>query len=267
MPTPYRLAQLSDCHIGAMWGSGDPVAGLKAAIAALSGLEDPVDAVLVTGDLTESGLDREYEVVADLIAALGVPVYALPGNHDHGQRLAHYLGWPGSTGTPVERAADLGGFRLVALDTTRPGHDDGELGPERLAWLDQVLDGGSDKPTLVAMHHPPFTTGMQAFDRIGLSDGDRTALAKIVARHPQVRALVAGHIHRATTGTVAGRPAVTVPSTFVQARLRFASQELGFVPGSTGFAVHALVDEDLVTHIEIRPTGDQAAQRDSGDRS
>jgi hypothetical protein len=50
---------------------------------------------------------------------------------------------------------------------------------------------------------------------------------------------------------VADRPAITVPSTFVQAQLRFATDELAFAAGGTGFAVHTLVDGELVTHIEL----------------
>ncbi len=251
MSRPIRLAQITDCHVGATWVPDDPIAGVTAANDAIAGLEDPVDALLISGDLAENRLDSEYERLAAVVAALGVPVYALPGNHDDRDRLRRQFGPPGPAGTAVQYAVDLGGLRLVALDTTRPGSDGGELDAPRLAWLDHELAAVGDIPTVVAMHHPPFLTGMRAFDRIGLPDADRTALAQVIGRHAQVRALVAGHIHRASTATVAGRPAITIPSTYVQAELRFQSDALAFAAATPGFAIHTLAGDELVTHTEF----------------
>jgi 3',5'-cyclic AMP phosphodiesterase CpdA len=141
-------------------------------------------------------------------------------------------------------------MRLVALDTTRPGEDSGELDSDRLAWLEDELARSPTKPTVVAMHHPPFATGLPGFDRIDLPPSQRRALAEAVARHPQVLAFVAGHIHRATTGVVAGRPAITAPSTYLHSRALFDSDRLEFVAATPGFAIHALVDGGLASHIE-----------------
>jgi hypothetical protein len=45
------------------------------------------------------------------------------------------------------------------------------------------------------MHHPPFRTMIGHMDEIGLRDPDG-ALAAVVARHPQVRRVICGHLHR-----------------------------------------------------------------------
>jgi 3',5'-cyclic-AMP phosphodiesterase len=248
---PYLLVQLSDPHIGATWGGDpDPVEGLRLTVEAVRGLPDAPDAVLMTGDLAEHAADREYEIVRDSLAQLGAPVYVLPGNHDDRDVLRRNFDVPGAMGTPVQYTADVGPLRLVVVDSTRPGADPGELDAERLNWLDAELARAPDRLTLLALHHPPVSTGNAAWDEIGLPAADRRALVDVLQRHPQVRRIVAGHVHRAMTAELAGRAVVTVPSTYVQARLSFNSDELELVPGPRGFAVHVLLDGELASHVQ-----------------
>jgi 3',5'-cyclic AMP phosphodiesterase CpdA len=63
MSRPFLLVQLSDPHIGADWLGADPVARLAAAVDSVRALRPGPDAVLVSGDLTESAADAEYEQV------------------------------------------------------------------------------------------------------------------------------------------------------------------------------------------------------------
>jgi Icc protein len=250
MSRPFVLIQLSDPHIGADWADGDPVAGLAAAVASVRSLPFQPDAVLVSGDLADHAGDAEYEQVRDLLAPLAVPLHVLPGNHDDRSALHRHFGVPGADGEPVQYAVDLGALRLVVLDTTRPGEDPGALDAARLAWLDATLAAAQEAPTLLAMHHPPFRTGAPAWDELGLPDADRLALADVLERHPQVRRLVAGHVHRAITAELAGRVVMSVPSTYVQARLDFTSDTIQLAADPAGFGVHAVVDGELVSHIQ-----------------
>jgi 3',5'-cyclic-AMP phosphodiesterase len=247
--SPFLLAQLSDPHIGAGWADGDPVARLAAAVESVRAVRQP-DAVLVSGDLADSGADGEYEQVRELLAPLQAPVYVLPGNHDERDGLHRHFGVPGADGELVQYSVDLGPVRLVVLDTTRPGEDAGDLGAERLEWLDAELAAAPELPTLVAMHHPPVLTGIPAWDELGLPLADRRALGDVIERHGQVRRLVGGHVHRAITGDLAGRPVLTVPSTYVQGRLNFAAQQIELADEPAGFALHAVVDGEVVSHVQ-----------------
>jgi 3',5'-cyclic AMP phosphodiesterase CpdA len=248
---PFLLVQLSDSHIGATWGGDvDPVEGLRVTVEAVRRLPDAPDAVLMSGDLAEHAADGEYDVVRELLALLGAPVYVLCGNHDDRDALRRNFDLPGAMGTPVQYAADLGPLRLVVVDSTRPGEDPGELDADRLGWLDAELARAPDELTVIALHHPPVSTGIAAWDELGLPAADRRALGDVLQRHPQVHRLVAGHIHRAMAGELAGRAVLTVPSTYVQARLSFNSDEIELVPGPRGFAVHALLDGQLASHVQ-----------------
>ena len=206
--------------------------------------------MLVSGDLSENAEDAEYEQVRELLASLEVPLFVLPGNHDDRAALRRHFDVPGVGGEPVRYAADLGGLRLVVMDTTRPGEDPGVLDEEQLSWLDAELAAEPEAPTVIAMHHPPLVTGIPALDETGLPTEDRRALAAVVARHAQVRRIVAGHVHRAITGELAGRAVLAAPSTYMQARLDLSSAELQIVPEPAGFVLHVLRDGELVSHVQ-----------------
>lgn len=253
MPAPFVVAQISDPHIGGDWGSAppgaEPVGCLRKALDAVFSMPDRPDVLLVTGDLVENGDSKEYDVVQPMLAAAPVPVHVLAGNHDVREELRARFGLPGEAATPIQYSADLGPVRLVVLDTIIPGRAGGELDAERLAWLDAELAQAPGQPTLLAMHHPPARTGIAPWDAIGLDDGSRGALEAVVARHPQVQRIVAGHIHQPLVSSLAGRPVLTIPSTYVQARVDFTSREINLGGGVPGFAVHALVDGHLASYL------------------
>jgi Icc protein len=250
MGQPFFLVQLSDPHIGADWTSDDPVARLAAAIASARALCPRPDAVLVSGDLTDHATDAEYEQLLELLAPLGDPLYVLPGNHDDRRALHRHFGVPGGDGEPIQYTADLGSWRLVVLDTTRPGEDPGALDAARLGWLDEELARAPQTPTVLAMHHPPLWTGVPAWDEIGLAEADRQALGEVIAGHPHVRKIVAGHVHRTITGELAGCAVLTVPSTYVQMSLELGSHELKLGDEPAGFAVHMIDGGELVSHVQ-----------------
>lgn len=99
------------------------------------------------GDLTEQGLEEQYQSYLAMIQAAKMPVLSVIGNHD--------------TGTPGGRAAyerifgrpdftfDAGGRRFVVLDSAA-----GRLTPPQLGWLAGVLDGR--RRTYVFTHEPPY---------------------------------------------------------------------------------------------------------------
>lgn len=250
MKHPFLLAQLSDPHIGAEWGYGDPTSGLAATVESVRSMRPQPDAVLVSGDLADHGGDSEYARVRELLAPLQRPIYVLPGNHDDRRALRRGFGLAGDGAEPVQYAVELGPLRLVVLDSTHPGEDPGALDSERLAWLDAELAAAPERPTMIAMHHPPLVTGIPVWDAIALPSADRRMLADVVARHQQVQQVVAGHVHRTIAGELAGRRVLAAPSTFVQARLDFGATRIEFTSDPPAFAVHAILDGELATYVQ-----------------
>jgi 3',5'-cyclic AMP phosphodiesterase CpdA len=242
---PTLLAQLTDLHIQVGPGDGAAVRATAAAVNAVRALSPVPHAVLVTGDVTESAAAAEYERARELLAPLELPVHVLPGNHDDPDALAAHLGWEG----PHGYAVPTGGVRVIALDSTRPGRDDGLLSTERLEWLETEL-ATNPVPTVIAMHHPPLLTGIPSLDRLGIAAAERAALASVLASNPHVVRVVAGHVHRATFGTLGRCGVVAGPAAYLEARLEIGGTILDLVEAAPGFALHVALGDECTSHVQ-----------------
>lgn len=247
---PFLLLQISDTHLGAAWGGTDPDECLRAAVEAVLALPQRADALLVSGDLTDNGTPAEYARVQELLEPLGLEPHVIPGNHDLRGPLREAFGLPGAGDEPASHVADLGPLRLVCLDSTIPGAEGGALDEGRIEWLEAALDEDRKTPTVIALHHPPLATEIPTFERIGLAPYSQAALAAVVGRHPQVVRLVAGHVHRTIVSELAGRAVLTVPSIYLQAALDFEAPKLEMRADPPGFALHALRDGELSSHVQ-----------------
>jgi 3',5'-cyclic-AMP phosphodiesterase len=250
---PTVIVQLSDPHIGATWAEGDPVAGLATAVASIRRLRPAPDALVLTGDLADTLADAEYAQVLAAIEDIDAPGYGLPGNHDDRDGVRRHFGIPGEPGTPVQYAVGAGALRILMLDSTRPGADAGEFDGGRLAWLEDALSADPHTPTLLAMHHPPLLTHVPGLDALALAAGDRAALADVVRRHPNVMLIIAGHVHRAISGELAGCRVLSAPSTYIGFELDLLAEQIDDVPTPPGYVVHLLRDRELASHVVSLP--------------
>ncbi|HEX6455216.1 MAG TPA: phosphodiesterase [Solirubrobacterales bacterium] len=250
MPKPVLLAQLSDLHVCDEWEGVDPGARVERVVATIGSLPDAVDGVVVTGDLTDDGSEESYEQVRRLLEPLDAPLHVLPGNHDDRANLRAAFDLPGEGDEPINYSFTVGELRVVAFDSIVPGRDPGAYSPEQLGRLDEELDRESNRPTLLALHHPPLPTGLPGWDAINLTPADREALAAVVARHPQLRAIAGGHLHRVASGTLAGCPVFSAPSACLQAQPRFADNDVEFVD-PPGFALHVYHDGDFSSQAQL----------------
>lgn len=178
------VLQLSDVHLTAQPGGPvlgvDPDARLGEVLAAWGDRGEAADLVVLSGDNTDDGAVDAYRRLAEAVSALDAPVLAVPGNHDAPPRVADAFG--GAT------SAEVGAWRVVGLDTSLPGEIHGRVD---VGDVTDWLDGVDGRPTLVVLHHPPVSRSTHPWFR--LEGGDELLAA--LARRPQVRALVSGHLH------------------------------------------------------------------------
>jgi 3',5'-cyclic-AMP phosphodiesterase len=250
----FVLLQISDTHIGAEWERPEtPDECLERVLGAIGRLRQRPDALVVSGDLTQDGTPEQYARVRELLEPLGLEPHVLPGNHDVRGPLREAFRLPGEPDAPASHVVDLGPLRLVCLDSTIPGGEGGALDEGRLGWLEETLAGDRETPTVIAMHHPPLLADMPSFEAIGLVPEAREGLAEVVARHPQVARIVAGHVHRVMVAELAGRPVLTIPSTYMQTIIDLTEPGIDMTVDPPGFALHVLRGGVLTSHVQSLP--------------
>ncbi len=207
----HAIAHLSDPHLigsGALHhGVIDNAANLRRALDRLAAVRPAPQALVFTGDLADRAEPDAYATLRSIVepaaAAMGAVVVWTMGNHDERAPFAAGLFDADDDGFQ-DRVHEVDGLRIVALDTSVPGYHHGELRPEQLAWLADVLATPAEHGTLLAMHHPPLPLPMlRAAELIELHD--QQALADVVAGS-DVRGILAGHLHLSTWSTFAGVP-------------------------------------------------------------
>lgn len=235
-----RLVQVTDCHLladpEAPSRKGFPLRQLHAVLECVRRLRP--DMLLVSGDISQDETAASYRHASAAFGALDCPWFWLPGNHDNPRLMAEQH--------EIYDDVDLGQWRLLMLDSRLTGQAHGELGQARLQALAMKLEE-DERPTLLAMHHPPLEIGSEWMDSIGLCD--REALWQTLAAYAQVRAIFCGHIHQAFAkqhGEVAvyGCPATT--DQFLGDSKSFAIDEAS----RPGFRVIDIEGEKLTTWVE-----------------
>ncbi len=216
---PLRLVQLTDTHVAAdpatrLYGA-DWRSGLHAVLAAIRARDHAIDRLLLTGDLVHDEGEPAYRILADLLESVHCPRTYICGNHDD----------PAAIGLLGAQAHDPPDsvWQILRLESRVPGSAGGHLGPAQIEELDARL-ADDRRHALVCVHHQPVPVGSVWLDRIGLADG--SDLLAMLARHPQVRGIVWGHVHQAFDGRHGAIALMGTPSTCVQ-----------FLPGSEDFAI------------------------------
>ena len=241
-----RILQISDPHLmpdGALFqGRVDTAQALREMLSGLAGLLPaigPVDRLVISGDLTETGCAEAYARFRAVMAECPLPWRVIPGNHDSrdGVRaLAPDSPWMPAQG-PINWRDDLADLTLVGIDTLVEGAAHGALGADTLDWVSATLTNLRDRRVLLFMHHPPCLTGIAGMDDIGLAGAAQ--VAEVIAAHDGPLQIASGHIHRMMIGRFAGRQVVIAPGTSHAVGLDLRGHAgLGFVTRHRGAMLH-----------------------------
>ena len=263
-PARRTIVHLSDTHLlqgnSPLGGRYDTEANLLRTLEAVERLGIRPDALVFTGDLTDLGEPDAYRrlraAVEPVAARLGAPIVWVAGNHDERTALRRDLLDLEPSEEPVTGVWDLGGLRLIALDSSVPGWHHGDVDAGQREWLRGVLATPAPLGTLIALHHPPLPSHIPLFDILELRD--QPQLAEVIAR-TDVRGILAGHLHYSTSGTFAGVPVDVAAATCYTMNLQAPPAEVnGIDAGQSFHLVH--VYDDTITHSVVpvvdAPTGD-----------
>lgn len=254
-----RFLHLTDLHVVAEGKTASGVLDTRAIL--LSTIDQiidmlpalrPIDAVLVSGDLSDDGTADSYQFIREQLDRLSIPVLPIPGNHDHRENFRNafsdlpFLPDRGS----INWQTTVKGTLLVGLDTLIEGSGSGEVNKDGLAFLSSATSQSVGAPTVVLMHHPPFKTGIKFMDGIGLRNMDEFSSVMRATKNSVI--ILAGHVHGVHYGQVGGHSALTAPSVCSAFALdRRTDAFVGFFTQPTGFGV---LDTEMGYHWSAVPT-------------
>ena len=191
------IAQLSDVHVGGARYSHEL---LQTAIAEINAAEP--DIVVVAGDLTDDGYPDQYPLAKQELEAIACEhVILVPGNHD--ARNVGYVLFEDTFGARDRRVRlECAGHdvALVAVDSSKPDLDEGEIGREHYGWIEEGFAGEADLRIFVCHHHLMPVPGTGRERNQVLDAGDVISLL----RQLSVDLVLSGHRHVPYVWPVAG---------------------------------------------------------------
>ncbi len=142
--TELTIAHISDIHAGSPYFVPSL---MDRVVVELNELEP--DVVLCTGDLTEMGFRQDYVTAKEYMDRIQAPLVVIPGNHD--ARNVGYVHFEELIG-PRWQTLSMGGVKIVALDSSEPDLDYGQIGRARYDFLREEFGRPA---TLPHLHAPP----------------------------------------------------------------------------------------------------------------
>lgn len=201
MVSAQKMAVLTDIHI-TPGNASEP--WLREAVREINAT--PLDMVLLTGDLTNEGSDRELANVKSILDSIAHPLYVIPGNHETTWSQSANKTFFDTFGNDrfVAEADSLIVIGISCGPFMKMG--DGHIKTEDLAWLRKTLD---DRLTpgkrVLSVNHYPLNEDLDNFYEY----------TETLSHYPVI-AHINGHYHRwidYTAGDVEG----AIPGAMVRA--------------------------------------------------
>ncbi len=182
-----KIVEITDLHIGDGLSKVDELSNLNAIVGAIRMTysdEDKKPVVIVTGDITDSGTDKQLGDAKSALSRLyddGFTVWPVPGNHDYGikgmiddkERIKAFKGqffncdkWL----RPYEAVSyphivSIDDYYFIGLDSMKADVETpdlisatGQIGTKQLESLPERLDGldlSGNKRIILFLHHHP----------------------------------------------------------------------------------------------------------------
>lgn len=257
------IAQISDLHLGFDGQDAEcqNTQRLHLVLDTLTSMRKAPDMVLVTGDLVEHGAEWAYERLKTELDKLKWPYFLALGNHDRRAPFKHVFSHLNLDDGFLHYTIEDWPLRVIVLDTLEEERHGGGFCPKRAQWLSSKLSEQPERPTLIALHHPPIDTGI-AWMTANTERPWVTALKQVIEPYDNIVRMIAGHIHRPMFAEFAGTTLSVCPAVAPEVTLELETINPDvpddrplLVDASPGFAVHFWKDDAFVTHTAAAPFG------------
>lgn len=149
----FRFAFISDTHIGSPNGGAEE--DLRRTVADINS-QSGISFVVITGDITELGTNKELQLAKQILDSLHINYYIIPGNHD--------TGWSESGGLSFTKTFGLDKFHFVHQGVHFLGcasgpyvrMSDGHVPRSHINWLKKELKAIKKNEPVVFLNHYPL---------------------------------------------------------------------------------------------------------------
>ncbi|TRD11958.1 phosphodiesterase [Erythrobacter insulae] len=253
------IAQITDIHIGFDPNAGEEEFNYKRFLDVRDHIlaqDIHPDILILSGDLADGGDPDCYDRLKKALEACPFPVYPMTGNHDTRDVLVKaFPGFEDADGF-VQYAIELGGFRVLCIDSLDEGRHGAGFCEKRAAWLTRELESHPTTPTMIFMHHPPVVAGIDWMDPKTTEDWYKR-FHRTVTGYSHIVGIACGHLHRPLFSAVAGIPLSVTPAVAPAVTLDLRpldteiADERGIVDAEPPFySLHRWHDDTLVTHLQ-----------------
>ena len=241
------IIQITDTHVSA---DKEITYGVDAAKVLETAIEDihanypDASFVVHTGDIGGyEGRKEDYQRFNAIIGSLSLPIYYVPGNHDHKRSVLRSEVLKGEpTDEPVHWSLSKGDWHFVGLDSSTGDDRVGKISDEELVWLEKDLDAHKGIPTFIFLHHHVLPVGVHWLDELALENS--LEFLEVIDSYPQVKYIVGGHVHLEKALYFRGKLFVTTPSLCEQYPANVQTFAVERIP--PGYRVFRFKDDDSV---------------------
>ena len=227
----------------------DTIATFTKIIDAISSMKLKPKFVILSGDLTNTGEKKSYELLKTLLKSFSIPVILALGNHDK-RDWFHQVFNNKSSLDPYFHDDIYSGLHVITLDTSVPGRIAGAICIDQFDYLQKTLEKHKANPKLLILHHPP------RIDSNGLPWGslsmESTKKLQTVLEGKNVIGIFSGHIHINRASHWNGIP-VYISNGLLSAIDVLATEDLRIVEGSS-FSICVWRKSGVsVTYVPVNP--------------
>ena len=227
---------MSDLHItefGSMIWETDTKAHFERAIEVIS-MMNGIDAIIVTGDLSNDGSLWSYSYIDNTFSKLGIPTFCCPGNHDNIENFQR-MNYCSS-----KKCINLNGWKILNLDSTIPDMGRGMLSSSVLDYIEKELSD-NNTPTIIAFHHPSVEPGGW-LNRKLLEN--RESFIDFITQKTNVKMVLYGHTHYSITHNIGNILFSSAPSVGFAFNKDYPKFQI--VKGQEGFNIIELHEDRII---------------------
>ena len=237
-----RILHISDIHLTdqgiSIWGV-NTMENFHRLVRSIKTHSD-IDAIIISGDLSNDGSRWSYEYADRVFSQLGIPTYLCVGNHDNFASLNEHTQYCKNV-----RELQIDDWEILFLNSVIPDADNpeknkarGEVDIEQLSFIKER--SSNYKKVAIVLHHPPIETGGW-LDRRILEN--RRDLVECIEECGNVRLVMYGHIHCYTNYAQSGILYTSAPAVSYAFDNRLAKFEIDY--GAEGYNLIEINDEEI----------------------